>query len=72
MGASWAVLSRRNAEKKQMPKSFKNVKEINGFALFGRRGAISEASWAVLSRRKLETARMRTIWKHLRQITDLP
>ena len=33
LGASWAVLGRRRAEKKNMPKSFKHVGEINDFGL---------------------------------------
>ena len=35
LGASWAVLSRRNAEKKHMPTSFKNRRKINDLGLFG-------------------------------------
>ena len=35
LGASWAVLSRRRAEKAQMPKSFNNQGKINDFGLFG-------------------------------------
>ena len=35
LGASWAVLSRRKAEKAKMPKSFKNLRKINDFGLFG-------------------------------------
>ena len=38
-GPSWgflgALLSRRNAEKRQMPKSFKNRRAINDFSFFG-------------------------------------
>ena len=32
MGASWAVFGRRKAEKKQMPKYFKHLRNINGMA----------------------------------------
>ena len=35
LGASWAVLGRRKAEKAQMPKSFKHLRKINDFGLFG-------------------------------------
>ena len=35
LGASWAVLGRRRAEKKNMPKSFKNLKKSNDFCPFG-------------------------------------
>ena len=35
LGAFWAVLGRRKAEKKELPKSFKNLRKINDFGLFG-------------------------------------
>ena len=35
LGAAWAVLGRWRAEKKRMPKSFKNLRKINDFGLFG-------------------------------------
>ena len=35
LGASWAVLGRRRAEKKQLPKSFKHLRNINDFGPFG-------------------------------------
>ena len=36
LGASWAVLSRRKAEKKQMPKSFNNLRTISDMGLGSR------------------------------------
>ena len=54
VGASWAVLGRRKAEKAQMPKSFKNVRKINDFGLFGPSWRTSwrplGPSWRLLGR----------------------
>ena len=49
LGASWAVLGRRKAEKKQMPKSFKHLRNSNDFGPFRPfQEDLLEASWAVL------------------------
>ena len=51
LGASWAVLERREAEKREIPKPSKTM-ETNGLSIFGPFGEASwgvlEASWAVL------------------------
>eukprot|EP00959_Pyramimonas_sp_CCMP1952_P175870 3674986-Pyramimonas_sp.AAC.1 len=35
LGGSWVVSGRREAEQTQVPKSFKHLKSINDFGLFG-------------------------------------
>ena len=48
VGASWAVLERRDEEKARTLKSFKNQMEINDFGLLGPLGRVLGLSWDVL------------------------